>query len=180
MKKFILLALLIPVLLLGCQPKEGPCNIMSVILEEDFFPGRVHAEPIDSPIPDAPPESAERIYLVKTDFSTDVVQLDIMNFISGETASNFLERGEKQRFRTDSYRGQWKTPEKLADLNLAPDQYRMACGVVLSNRTCRWLARYQGYYLYLRADISENGVTEDVFLGAVKEINSRMVECLEE
>ena len=180
MKKFILTALLAPVLLLGCQPKEGSCNIMSVMLDEDFFPGRVHAEPIDSPIPDAPPESAERIFSVKTDFSTDVIQMDIMNFMSGETASNFWEREEKQIFRTDSYRGQWKTPEKLADLNLAPDQSHLACGVVLSNATCRWLARYQGYYVYLRADTSEHGVSEDVFLNAVKEIDSRMTQCIDD
>ena len=72
----------------------------------------------------------------------------------------------------------WETPQEAIALELGSDEAYLACGVAFGGRTCRWLARYETYYLYLRSDISEYGMTESVFVDAVKEIDSRMVQCL--
>lgn len=178
MKRFSFLAILVLLFLPACRQNRTPCDIKSLMLEENSFPGKVSAEPLDIPISDAPPESAEQIIYIGTGLSTDVVQQDVMKFPSVYMASKFFKSRESQTFVADTDRGQWETPEKLAAIKLTANQYHLACGVVLSEKTCRWLARYKTYYLYLRSDISDNGMTEEVFLNAVEEINTRMDKCL--
>ncbi len=177
MKKVSILTLLI-LLLAGCRADQKVCDVKAVILEESFFPGNALSDPIDSPIPDAPPESAERIFYVGPEALPDIIQQDVMNFGSARMASSFFEDSEKRLFRTDAYQGLWKVPESLLGYSFAADQSHIACGVDLSEEICRWLARYNGYYIYLQSDISENGMTVNVFVDAAKEIDARMTRCL--
>jgi len=178
MRRKLFIVPLMFMLLAGCVPASGDCDAKAVILDQSFFPGEVSADPLESPIHDAPPESAERLIYIKTNLSTDTVQQDVMNFGSIYLASDFFKNREKQLFRTDVDRGPWETPEELAGLDLVVDESHLACGIVLSSKTCRWVARYAGYYVYLRSDISESGMTVKVFGDAVKEIDARMDKCL--
>jgi len=179
MHKISLVSVLVLIILTGCISKEEVCDIRTLMLEESFFQGNVLSEPLDSPIPDAPPESAEQIIYIETDISIDVIQHDIMNFGNSYMASKFWENGQKQVFKVDAYREQWETPKEIVGFNLGADQSHLACGIVLSSKTCRWLARYKSYYVYLRSDISDIGMTTSIFVDAVNEIDARMVQCVD-
>lgn len=175
--------ILVLYMLVGCASKTNTCDVKSILLDESFFPEKVDSDPIYSPISDdAPQDSATRLFYVGyagQGVYLGVVEQDVMNFGSSSRASNFFENRVKQSFSTNSSKGPWETPKDATNLVLVADETRLACGMVLGERTCRWHARYATYYLWLRADIPKYGMTESTFIGAVEEIDSRMAQCLD-
>ena len=110
MKKISLIAILISVLLSGCRSEKKLCDVKTMILDESFFPGTVSSEPLAIPIHDAPSESVEGYFYIKTDSSIDSVQQDIIRWRFPFMAKSFVENRNKQIFRTDAMSDQWELP----------------------------------------------------------------------
>ena len=179
MKKVLGITLLF-IAMAACSHKARSCDIKNVILDESFFPGDVSSDPLLMPIPDSPPDSAIRVFYIESNSSIDVVQQYVMNFRLAYLASNFFNEREKQNFNSDEKENPWKMPNGVQALDQNADQSHVGCGLLHGSMTCRWIARYNQYYLFLRSDISETGMTEEEFLETITEIDSRMMQCLDD
>ncbi len=161
--------------LTGCVSKSSICPIETLILNENLFPTGTHAEPLESPLPEFPKESAAQSFY----YAPDSVYQEVVKFRSARAAKDELEYYTKAIFDVDKYMGPWLTPEDLYFSSFA-NNYRAACGIDGQIYQCRMLATYKGYFVFFRAEVSPQGITMTKVNELLQNIDQRMAECTDQ
>lgn len=174
MKKHLVATILMFLLITGCSthPGEG-CSAADLLLNETNFPERAIDNGITSPMPDAPMDSAGWTLSVDDDF----IHNHIYRYSTQRNARKRFERDLKIAFPEDDYSGEWQEVTKSSSLPLFPDQYFYACGKELNDKTCKFIAQYGIYYVFLSSEVSESGITQQQFEELILEMDQKMGTC---
>jgi hypothetical protein len=161
--------------LVGCTYKKVEnCPIASLIINEDLFPQGTHAEVLYSPVPDDPINSAERSFY----YATDLAYQEVIRWNSVRDAKDYFNFREKSVFDVDKYMGPWTTPPELDYTSAIADKYRVACGIDSGIYQCRLIATYDGYFVFFRSYVTEEGLSLSIFNQLLRAIDLRMTQCL--
>jgi len=173
-KQFIMVSGTLLLLLTSCARAESLCTIESLILDENLFPEGTRAERLISPVSEKPEESAARsFYYAPSDMFQMVINWHSIRSAKGEF-NNYIETA----FDTDKYMGPWETPSNTYS-SLKADNYHMACGIVHGVYQCRLAATYNGYSVFFRADVGEEGITLSKVNEILQAIDEHMAECVD-
>jgi len=158
--------------LTGCVSTRSKCPIETLLVDQQLFPDGTHAEPLESPLPEYPAESAARTFY----YAPDSVFQEVVNWRSGTYARREFDLNLRSAFDVDKYRGPWSTPNDLYVSSVAQD-YHAACGVAGQVFQCRMVATYDGYSVLFRAEVSEQGITMSKVDELLHAIDRRMADC---
>ena len=156
----------------GCSNKAPKCPIETLLLDEDIFPEGTYAEPLISPVPEYPEESAGRTFYYAPD---DIFHL-VVKWRSASAAKDDFELNLKSAFDVDKYMGPWETPDRMFISSTAQNYYA-ACGVAHKVNQCRMVATYGGYSVFFRAYVSDQGITLPKVNELLQAIDERMAQC---
>ncbi|MCD4672772.1 MAG: hypothetical protein K8R77_08925 [Anaerolineaceae bacterium] len=152
------------------------CGIDDILFSENDLPEGTIIDYRNLPALDEPNESGE-IYAL---FNNTVVYQIVSRYERGRLARNRYERWESALSDLSI------VPNQTSDMSTQLDfvsahasQYDFACGTDLGRYQCRFIATYDEYFIYLRSDISEEGVTHDMFYDFLVEIDHKMSGCFE-
>jgi hypothetical protein len=183
MKKSVIRFLIFGTLLIliGCtsqkdlRPKRD-CPIKQLLLDQSDYPSDSIFDTIDSPISDKPLESAGQSAYYQDSWTDQTV----VRYFSSENAIAEYDKMQEIVFAPDEVIGKWEIPSILTFSNISADQYRIACGNVLSfGDRCYMIGQYDEYYVFFRANISSHGITHDIFRDLVLKIDDEMATCLD-
>lgn len=160
--------------LISCSNAVPKCPIQLLLLDENLFPSGTQAEQLFSPAPERPKESAGRSYY----FPPDLVFHEVINWHSERSAQNEFDLHSKSAFDVDQSMGPWETLDELY-ISLTAQNYRAACGIAYHIYQCRMLASYNGYSVFFRAFVSDQGITLQKVNELLQAIDERMVQCIE-
>ena len=166
--------------LTGCAGKEDlrpkrDCPIKQLLLDQSDYPSSSIFDTIDSPIADKPLESAGQSAYYQDSWTDQTV----VRYFSSDNAIAEYDKVQKIVFDSDEIIGLWETPSGLDLSNLSADRHEIACGNVVSfGKRCYMIAQYEEYYVFFRADISNNGVTRELFRDLVLKIDDEVSSCV--
>ena len=161
-------------ILVGCSDRVSTCPIETLLLSESLFPEGTHAEPLESPLPEYPKESAAQTFY----YAPDAVFHEVVKWHSARDAKREYNLRVKSAFDVDKYMGPWETPDGLYISSLAQN-YQMACGIDGKLYQCRMVATYGDYFVFFRAYVSEHGITLAKVNEMLQAIDERMAQCID-
>ena len=182
-KGSFIFSLLIVCLLASSCGNRGPvrperdCPITKLLLNEADFLRDTIVDTVITPLADYPQESAG----IDATYHADLISQSVARWYYFSVAIEENEKWMKIAFNPSrSSTGVYDTPPELSDLNFLPaDQIHVACAEEKNiGYRCRTIARYDEYQIQLFSDISESGVTYEIFRNLVLKINDKMVACL--
>lgn len=182
MKKNILLLLTIGLIMIltGCSliqssEDEQNCSIEQFLLEQSDYPAGTIFDIIRSPIDEKPRESASRSSYYRESW----IRESVIKYRSIDKAYEIFVGHQDSIFSPSEVYDVWEMPLKLNQDWILADQYEIGCGNVrnFGNR-CIMLAQYKKYIIFFSVDISENGVTQELFSDLVLKIDDRMSACI--
>jgi hypothetical protein len=177
-KLYLSLLILIFSAACGEHAPQRDCDIKSLILNKSFFhvnPEMVSDFNFESPVHEAPPESAGFSFYLKNDFSSDLVSNEVFRYRYLSQAKEMYNTLVYNTFGTNEGVSQRDVLSALSALQIHADQFRLGCGI----DECNLFARYQEYYVSFKMEISENGMTVHDFSNAVSEIDKLMIACVD-
>ncbi len=178
MKKLILLLIItFHFILVSCTNSQptSECQINELILDKSDFPSGTVVDDISSPIDEYPSESAGRT----AGYGKSLIYHVVGNYSSIRQAKLKYSNEDKYKFESDKYRGPWVTPEEITYESPIADQYHIACGPVQTEYQCRMIARYEEYYVFFFAYVSEDGLNFNHLQEMLKSIDKKMEACLQ-
>lgn len=184
MKKiyFLLSVSVVLVLTASCNTdndatKKGSCSIENLLLEPDDYPSGTIINDINSPIDEKPNESASRT----ANFNSDAIGQIVIRFSSTDRTSEEYQLHQKSIFENDEVIGSWDTPSVFLEMpDLSANSQEIACGNVRSfGNRCFMIGQYEEYFVLFSADISDAGVTHELFRDLVLKIDKKMSSCLD-
>lgn len=103
----------------------------------------------------------------------------VISYPSADRAREKLDERQGAIFHPSEVHGEWEVLP-VSNLNdLSADQYKIACGNVVSfGKRCYLIGQYEEYYVFFRADISNDGITREMFRDLVLKIDNRMSACI--
>jgi hypothetical protein len=159
----------------SCSSNKPPkCSIETLLLDENFFPQGTYAEQLFSPVPEYPSESAGRTHYYPSD---SVLQI-VVNWHSKKYAKNEFDFQSKSAFDVDQFMGPWEIPDGIYASTIAQN-YHAACGVASHIYQCRMISTYDGYSVFFRAEVSEQGITLQKVNELLQAIDERMTQCVD-
>jgi hypothetical protein len=158
----------------SCSSKPPKCSIETLLLDENLFPKGTHAEPLESPLPEYPKESAAQSFY----YAPDLVFQEVINWHSEKFAKDEFDLHLKSAFDVDQFMGPWETPDGLYASSTAQN-YHAACGVDSHIYQCRVISTYDGYSVFFRAYVSEQGITLLKVNEFLQAIDERMTQCVD-
>ena len=171
--RFVIAWIVSVVVLTSCTETQSKCPIESLIIDEHSLPEGTYAERLISPISEKPKESVARsFYYAPYDIFHAVV-----NWHSVRAAKSDFDNYLETAFDTDKYMGPWETPSQMYNSATA-DNYLAACGTSDGRYQCRLAATYEGYSVYFRADVGEEGITLMKFNEILRTIDETMAACV--
>ncbi|MCK6584577.1 MAG: hypothetical protein L6Q49_15895 [Anaerolineales bacterium] len=182
MKKYFVLCLIFgfSLFLASCAEQEDmrpkrDCPIKQLLLDQSDYPPDSIFDAIQSPIADKPLESAGQSAYYQDSWTDQ----SVVRYFSNDNAIAEYDKVQKIVFDPDEVVGLWETPSILTLDNLSADRHEIACGNVVSfGKRCYMIGQYEEYYVFFRADISNNGVTHELFRDLVLKIDDRMSACV--
>ena len=160
-------------LLDGCIHFPAKCSIYSLLLDKSLLPNGTYVEPLVSPIPDKPEESAEQGFY----YAPDHVIYEVIRWNSVSAAKYEYVSVLRSAFDVDKYMGPWETPSELIYTSPIADNYYLACGIDQYEYQCRMIATYNEYSVYLKAGISQQGITYSTVGKILQVIDEQMARC---
>jgi len=154
---------------------ERYCGINELLFSGDDLPKGTNISYRKIPEIDEPEESGS-IYAIIND--TDIYQI-VSRYERERTARNRYERWESALSDLSATN---KNGDVLMQNEFVSDhanKYSYTCGLGHGRYQCRFIATYDEYFIYLRSDISEEGVTHDMFYDFLVEIDHKMSGCFE-
>lgn len=154
--------------------KEQSCSLEKLFLSETDYPLSTTFDAINSPIDEKPKESASRAsYYYESSMRESVIKYrtidkayEIFNYYN----SSFFDPNEVYSV--------WNSPLLKTDLLLASHNNN-GCGNVKSfGDRCIFLGQYEEYIIIFDADISQNGITEEIFRDLVLRIDKKTASCV--
>jgi hypothetical protein len=167
--------------LAGCASKtdlrpQRDCPIKELLLDQSDYPPDSVFDTIDSPIADKPLESAGQSAYYKNSWTDQTV----VRYYSNDNAIAEYEKVQKIVFDPREVVGSWKIPPVLGFNNLSLDRYEIACGNVISfGERCYMIGQNEEYYIFFRANISNDGVTYELFRDLVLKIDNEVASCVD-
>jgi len=158
---------------------ERNCPIKELVLNEADVPVGTILNEVRSPVAEYPKESAA----TDGSYNGDAIFLRIARWYYYSVTIEENDKWMEVAFNAeDSRTGTYETPSELLDLNSLPaSQIHVACADEENvGYRCRMVARYEEYQIQFFADISEKGISYNIFRDFVLEINNKMVACLGE
>jgi len=151
-------------------PIRHDCPPESLIVNETILPeGSVADFPI-SPLPDGGSTS-----------------IGIVLGNGEVTVSHYLypykiPKGAEKEYESELNRpdDQDMLPYDLSNLQIRADQHALLCSQPEPSPRCKYIARYDNYYILLFLRTSSLDTPVDVLIPAIQDIDNRMVKCLEE
>jgi hypothetical protein len=170
-------------LLSSCAEKapERDCDIHSLLLDTSFLRSssdKISDEYFESPVLEAPSESAGYSFYIERDASSDLVQNEIFRYKFVDDAIQMFDVRAKYFFRTDENSGPWKIPTDFLLQEIGADQYRAACGTIFFERRCTFVARYVEYYVFFEITVSKYGISEHDFSLGVNQLDEQLLACV--
>jgi hypothetical protein len=172
---FAVVIVCLALVLTGCSNRATKCPIETLLLDENLFPKGTHAEPLESPLSEYPKESAARTYY----YAPDSVFQEVINWSSDRAAKSEFELRSKSAFDVDKYMGPWETLDELSISSIAQN-YHVACGIDGKIYQCRMVATYKGYFVFFRAEVSDQGITLSKVNELLQAIDERMAQCVDQ
>ncbi len=183
MKKISVVSFLLIVCFIASGCGRGPvrperdCPVTELLLNESDFPSKAVLNDVLSPLSEYPTESAA----IDGSYHGDSVYHRIARWYYYSVAIEENDTWMEIAFDPqDSYSGIYETPPELSNLNSLPaSQIHVACADEKDlGYLCRMVARYEEYQILFFSDISERGITHEMFQDLVLRINDKMVSCL--
>jgi hypothetical protein len=158
--RFVIAWIVSVFVLASCTETQSKCPIESLIIDEHSLPEGTYAERLISPISEKPKESVARsFYYTPYDIFHAVI-----NWHSARAAKSDF----------DNY---LETPSQMYNSATA-DNYLAACGTSDGRYQCRLAATYEGYSVYFRADVGEEGITLTKVNEILRTIDETMAACV--
>lgn len=173
--KLTILGTLISIGIISCNqtlPALLNCEINNILLDESFFaPGAV-ISPNLSPLPEGTKNSVgNTVYLGR-----GILVQNILPFSSTRRAkSEFNEDLRDPAFHVGST---WSPPPNMRALDIAADDFRLACGLQHDIPMCRALLQNDNFYVFINAHTYENEFSPSDFAVAIQEIDQRIQYCI--
>ncbi len=167
-------------LLAGCTNKEDTrpkraCLIEELLLSQSDYPPDTIFNDSRVSIAEYPLESAGG----SASYNNDATSQLVARHFSAENAIKEYEETEKRVIAPDEVVGLWETPVVLDLNNLSANRHKIACGNVVSfGNRCYMVGQYEEYYVFFRADISAQGINNELFRDLVLKIDEEMSACL--
>jgi hypothetical protein len=158
----------------SCSSKPPKCSIETLLLDENFFPKGTYTERLVSPVPEYPSESAGRTHY----YAPDSVLQEVINWHSEKSAKDEFNLLLKSAFDVDQFMGPWEAPDGLYT-SLTAQNYYAACGVASHIYQCRMISTYDGYSVFFRAEVSEQGITSQKVNELLQAVDERMTQCVD-
>jgi len=182
MKKYFVLCFMLgfSLFLVSCTDQEDmrpkrDCPIEQLLLDQSDYPPGIILNDTISPVAEQPLESADR----SANYNNSATFQEVVRYFSVENAIAEYDKVQKIVFDPDEVVGLWETPSILTLDNLSADRHEIACGNVVSfGKRCYMIGQYEEYYVFFRADISNNGVTHEGFRDLVLKIDDRISACI--
>lgn len=167
-------------LLLGCTTKENPrpvrdCPIEELLLSQSDYPPHTILNDSRSPIAEKPSESAGG----SANYNGDATSQLVARHSSVKNAVKEYEKWKKIAFDASDVVGSWETPEILDLKEISADRQKIACGNLVGfGKRCYMVGQYEEYFVFFWADISAQGITQELFHNLVIKIDEKMASCL--
>jgi len=147
------------------------CPIESLVLDASVFPPGSLADPIMSPLPDAPTESAG----ITIGWSRGLANHDVLRMRSAAMAAKEFQREKKWQFYPEET---WEVPSSLSYHSPIADQYYVACGAPRHTYMCQMTAQYEEYYVYLVAHMDPETMGIRDLERILRAVDEKMGRCL--
>lgn len=149
------------------------CPIEMLVLDASVFPPGSLADPIMSPLPDAPTESAG----ITIGWSRGLANHNVLRMRSAAMADKEFQRERKWQFYPEET---WETPGSLFYRSPTADQYYVACGTPRHTHMCQMIAQYEEYYVYLVVHMDPETMGIRDLERILRAIDENMGRCLGE
>lgn len=165
---------------LGCTTKEDlrlvrDCPIEELLLSQSDYPPNTILNDNRSPIADKPSESAGG----SANYNGDATSQLVARHSSTENADKEYEKWKEIAFEANDVVGFWETPKILDLKEISADRQKIACGNLVGfGERCYMVGQYQEYFVFFWADISAQGITQELFRDLVVRIDEEMTLCL--
>jgi len=170
--RVLILGIALSSILSGCAGRSAGCPIETLTFDEYMFPLGTHFEPLVSPVPEKPQESiGQALY-----FAPDYVFLMVIHWHSIRATTIEFNDYTDIAFEFDEFEGPWIALDNLY-MSESADHYYTACGLGHGIYQCKMVATYGEYSVYLRADISEQGISLELFNDLLQSIDRKMDQC---
>jgi hypothetical protein len=180
-KKIILLAILISLLICSTYflkkyiESQNNCQITQLLLDESDYPTGTTFDVIRSPIDEKPRESASR----SSYYLDSWIRENVIMYRSTEKAYEIYIEQRDARFDLSEIYDEWKIPLRSGVDDVLANHYHSGCGNVKNmGYRCIFLAQYEKYIVILSIDVSNNGITEELFRDLVMKMDEEMFACL--
>ncbi len=168
-------------LLLGCAiMKEDlrpirDCPIEELLLDQADYPPNTTVNESRSPIAEKPSVSAGG----SANYNGDATSQLVARHSSVDNAVREYEKWAEIAFEVDDVGGLWETPEVLSLRETSASRQKVACGNVVSfGQRCYIVGQYEEYFIFFWADISAEGINQELFRDLVIRIDRDMAACL--
>lgn len=147
-----------------------------LLTQADYPTGTILNDSDPSPLAEMPKDSAG----FTAGYGDSLMYHVVGRYKSIDSAkSKFQDRSEMFSKKTD-FEGPWEIPVELTYSSRIAQQYQAACGKVGQEYQCRMIGRYEEYYVFFFAYITDNGVTYAILNDLLQKIDARMEMCLKE
>lgn len=151
------------------------CPVDQLLLDQSDFPSGTILNIIHSPIDEKPKESASR----SANYQDDPLGQIVIRYATTDKTLVEYNEWNKSVFSSSEVYGSWEIPATFSEISLKADHYQIACGNVISfGNRCLMVSQYQEYLVFFSADISNRGVTHELFRDLVLRIDEKMSSCL--
>ena len=154
-------------------PPRHDCPPESLIINETVFPEGVVAGIPMSPLPDGGGTSIGRDLSSEGESGIHVSH-DVYPYKTSE--------GAAKEFESELNRpsDQEMMPYDLSNLQLRADQHAFLCSPTEIHPRCKYIARYDNYYIWLILRTGSLDTPVEVLIPAIEDIDRRMMRCFEE
>jgi hypothetical protein len=171
---------------IAVTPRSRICPIRTLVLDASPFPPGASAGTLLSPAPRGPLEfessqtASRAIYL-----RGGIAVYSVFRYRTAARAAEEFRWDREVKFTERSAGpgglpalGPWNTPTELTYRSPIAQQFYVGCGPEGDVPTCRMIARYAEYYVYLNVQMSAANMTIEALEDVLRAIDDKMAGCL--
>ncbi|MGQ0603127.1 MAG: hypothetical protein ACT4QE_15705 [Anaerolineales bacterium] len=158
------------------NPEQFPvCQLESLIISVDDLPGKASLIATVQPVPDSTTDSIAKTFSV-----ADSISVGQAIFWYPSTEYSKRKYDEELGFVTirDVSGRDFMPPSEVNLSGLTADDYALGCGKLIGGYTCIFVARYEGYVVWLNSQIDGQSMSLTKYAQIISRLDDALGDCV--